>query len=165
MYQHMDGVEYRRLNPKCKVSMYIKYAVWLAILAVILVFAYFMTVGGFGALALYICIALFSVAAAYCIVAPIIYYRRYRYILTNDKVDVRRGIIIVRHTLVPIERIHQVEVSSGPINNMLGLANVQITTAGGTAFLEYLERDEADRVAEELNTHVARILKGRKEDV
>ncbi|MFA6805069.1 MAG: PH domain-containing protein, partial [Candidatus Methanomethylophilaceae archaeon] len=93
-----------------------------------------------------------------------IFYRRYRYIITSDKVDVRRGIIIVRHTVVPIERIHQVEVVSGPINNMLGLADVNITTAGGITTIEYLEKDVADTVAEELNRVVEKILKDRKKN-
>lgn len=78
--------------------------------------------------------------------------------------DIRRGIIVVRHTLVPIERVHQVEVVRGPISNMLGLADVVVTTAGGSVCIQYLELAEAERVAQELNKHVNRILKDRKKN-
>jgi membrane protein YdbS with pleckstrin-like domain len=159
-----ENTEYKRLNPKCRIAMYIGYAVMLAILAI----------GEFATLALFgkdlpswtwiICVAIFAACLVYAVIAPIIFYRRYRYIITSDKVDVRRGIIIVRHTVVPIERIHQVEVVSGPINNMLGLADVNITTAGGIATIEYLEKDVADTVAEELNRVVEKILKDRKKN-
>ncbi|NLL94190.1 MAG: PH domain-containing protein [Thermoplasmatales archaeon] len=103
--------------------------------------------------------AILAIVAAYLVLGPVIYYRRYRYIIDGDKVDVRKGIIFIRRSLTPIERIHQVDVSRGPILSMLGLANVTITTAGGVASLSYLEIPEAERVAEELNALVMKILK------
>ncbi|MFA6710689.1 MAG: PH domain-containing protein, partial [Candidatus Methanomethylophilaceae archaeon] len=63
---------------------------------------------------------------------------------------------------VPIERVHQVEVTRGPINNMLGLANVTVTTAGGTADIRFLEISEAERIAEELNSLINKIIGDRK---
>jgi membrane protein YdbS with pleckstrin-like domain len=77
-------------------------------------------------------------------------------------VDVRYGIVILRHILVPIERVHQVEVSRGPVNNMLGLANVNIITAGGVATISYLELDEAEKIAERLNDLINRMLRDRE---
>lgn len=159
-----ENTEYKRLNPKCKTAMYLGYIIMLAILAII-EYATLAFLGKYvPSLTWVVLIAVFAVCVVYVIVAPIIFYRRYRYIITPDKVDVRRGIIIVRHTVVPIERIHQVEVVSGPINNMLGLADVKITTAGGVAELEYLEKDVADTIAEELNKIIEKILKDRKRD-
>ena len=63
--------------------------------------------------------------------------------------------------LVPIERVHQVEVSRGPVNSMLGLVEVTITTAGGVATLSYLEVEEAERVAGVLDSLVGRMLRER----
>lgn len=161
----MNDGEYRRLNPRCKAAMYLGYAIGLAILAsLILVIDYFDAAAEYTDIAVFAGWIAFAGLAIYCSVAPVIFYRRYRYILADDRVDVRRGIIITRHTLVPIERIHQVEVVSGPINKMFGLANVIITTAGGTSGIEFLEIAEADRVAEELNGYINRILKDRKKD-
>jgi hypothetical protein len=95
-------------------------------------------------------------------VVPVVFYARYRYNVGADRIDVLRGVLIIRHVVVPIERIHQVEVTRGPINNMFGLANVTITTAGGISSIEYLELDEAESIADKLNEKIVSILKERE---
>ncbi len=159
----MTDPEYKRLNPKCKSAMYVKYVIMLAIFVIFvsLIEAFLIKDQSTKSTVRIITALILVISIIYAVIGPVIFYRRYKYILTQDKVDIRRGIIIMRHTLVPIERIHQVEVVSGPINNMFGLADVNITTAGGTARIEFLEKDEADKVATELNAVVEKILKGR----
>ena len=100
----------------------------------------------------------------YLAVGPLVYYARYRYIITDDAIDIRKGIVILRHIVVPIERVHQVEVVRGPINNLFGLADLQVTTAGGQAEIEYLDNDVADSIADDLNRIVNSIVRGRNED-
>jgi len=156
--------EYKSLNPKCKIAMYIVYSVLFAILFIILAsVGYFLIDGDSGAYWL-ITVPILVVVLAYVIIAPQIFFRRYKYILTSDKIDVRRGIIIVRRTVVPIERIHQVEVTRGPINNLLKLADVKITTAGGTATIQFLDIPVANNIAEELNNYINEIVRDRKKD-
>jgi len=162
----MTDPEYKRLNPKCKSAMYVKYVIILAIFVIFvsMVEMFLIKNQSTKSTVRIITAIILVVSIIYAVIGPMVFYRRYKYILTEDKVDIRRGIIIIRHTLVPIERIHQVEVVSGPINNMFGLADVNITTAGGTARIEFLEKDEADKVATELNAVVEKILKGRMKD-
>ncbi len=162
----MTDPEYKRLNPKCKSAMYVKYVIMLAIFVIFvsIIEAFLIKDQSTKSTVRIITALILVVAIIYAVIGPTIFYKRYKYILTEDKVDIRRGIIIIRHTLVPIERIHQVEVVSGPINNMFGLADVNITTAGGTARIEFLEKDEADKIATELNAVVEKILKGRMKD-
>jgi Uncharacterized conserved protein len=107
------------------------------------------------------CLVLFL---TYLVVGPIVFYNRYRYKIDDERIDVRRGILIIRRTMVPIERVHQVEVTRGPINNMLGLANVDVTTAGGVARIEYLELEQAEEIAKHLNSLVNKIVKGMRND-
>jgi hypothetical protein len=106
-------------------------------------------------------IAIFAIITVYLIVGPIIFYRRYRYRIDDEKAEIRRGIVTISHTLVPIERIHQVEVSRGPVNRMFGLANVVITTAGGVTTMEYLDESTAESIASKLNETVVKLLKDR----
>ena len=157
-----DG--YRRLNRKCMLSMYIDYAVWYAVLLA----AYFALrtyaegfLGPYYDAAGYGFVLVLVITLVYIAVAPPVFYARYRYRITEDRVDVRCGILFIRHTLVPIERVHQVEIARGPINNLLGLADVTITTAGGEASIRYLEVDEAETVADRLNDLVGRMLRER----
>lgn len=158
-----DG--YLRLNKKCMLSMYISNAIIYVLLltAFILVINYARdplgpaheTIWTLGVVVLVLLLI-------YMLVAPPIYYARYSYKLTEDRVDVRYGILVLRHIMVPIERIHQVEVSRGPINNMLGLGQVNITTAGGTASLSYLEIAKAESIADRLNALVGAMLRSRE---
>ncbi|WP_246589302.1 PH domain-containing protein [Methanofollis formosanus] len=146
------------------VSMYIGYAISYAVLLVgYLLLKTFSQefLGQFYDLVQYAGLVVLAVALVYIVAAPPVYYARYRYQITADKVDVRYGILVIRHILVPIERVHQVEVSRGPINTMLGLGDVTITTAGGDATIEYLEIEEAEKVADRLNTLMGRMLQGR----
>lgn len=162
-----EGIEYKSLNPKCKKGLYMKYLIEYAILAGALFAVWFFAKNELGNYYLAYEVASISalvVSLIYIIIAPQIFFRHYRYAITAERIDVCRGIIIIRRTMVPIERIHQVEVVRGPINNMLGLANVQVTTAGGTADIQFLDISEAERIALELNTLVNSIIKGRKKD-
>lgn len=107
-------------------------------------------------------IAIMAVFALYAIIEPIVFYNRYRFMINDERIDVRKGVIIIRRTMVPIERVHQVEVTRGPINNMFGLANVDVTTAGGVATIEYLDLEEAEEIAKRLNAVINKIVKGMK---
>ena len=44
---------------------------------------------------------------------------------------------------------------------MFGLANVNITTAGGVSTLEYLDIETAESIASKLNECVVKMLKAR----
>ena len=104
---------------------------------------------------------LLAVVAIYLLVSPIVFYRRYRYTLDDEKLEISRGIITIRHILVPVERIYQVEVVRGPINRMFGLSDVVVTTAGGTVKVQFLEDGVAETIADSLNESVIRLLKSR----
>lgn len=154
-----DG--YRILKKSSLRAMYLGNAIWFVILAIVCgLGVHELSVRGYQMAAAAL-IVVFIALAAYLIVSPRIFYDHYRYRLDDDKVEVRRGVIVIRHTLVPIERVHQVDVKKGPIKRMFGLADVYITTAGGTAAIEFLENDIAESIASKLNECVVKILKDR----
>jgi hypothetical protein len=157
-----DG--YHRLLPVSKRAMYLRNAIRFVVVTVAIGVAIHYGDLLFGTMRDLCCaglIILYIVVAAYLCVAPLVFYKRYRYRMDDDKVEIRRGIITITHTLVPIERIHQVEVARGPINRRFGLANVVMTTAGGVSTLEYLDLETAEQIASKLNETVVRLLKAR----
>ncbi len=156
-----DG--YRVLEPVSKRAMYMRNAIEFVICAILTGLYYHYIGGQSGYEPLnWMVLALFVIVSAYLIAGPRVFYDHYRYRIDDDKVEVRRGIIFIRHTLVPVERIHQVQVGSGPIRRSFGLADVSVTTAGGTAYIEYLEKDVAESIASNLNDYVVRMLKDRE---
>lgn len=153
-----DMAGFHRLSPSSLKSMYTSRVIAILVLGAV-VSACFMVpvlddlmplvVLGYAALALYM------------LISPIVFYKRYRYRFDDDKVEVRRGVVWVSHTLIPLERIHQIDVVKGPVNRMFGLADISITTAGGTSGVQFLEEDVAEEIVEHINNTVVALLKDR----
>ncbi|MGN1045253.1 MAG: PH domain-containing protein [Candidatus Methanomethylophilaceae archaeon] len=155
----MTELEYKMLVPASKKSMYLGNAILIVVIAAAAAAAYYFLKDNMLATAGVLACAV--VCVVYLLVRPILYYRFYRYAITDDRIDVRQGVIIRTHTVVPIERLHQVEVVRGPINSIFGLANVNVTTAGGVADIKFLEQDVAESIVDELNIVINRILRDR----
>ena len=155
----MTELEYKMLVPASKKSMYLGNAILIVALSAMAAAAYYFLKDNMPVIAgILVCVA---VCVVYLLVRPILYYRFYRYAITDDRIDVRQGVIIRTHTVVPIERLHQVEVVRGPINSIFGLSNVKVTTAGGVADIKFLEQAVAESIVDELNTVINRIIRDR----
>ena len=157
-----DG--YHVLPKRSMASMYIGSIISLLIMTLIVfviygyAFPYFEDAGTYVILML----AFYAALAIYFIFGPAVYYARYRYRINEDRIDIRRGIFVISHTVVPIERIHQLEVARGPINNLFKLADVTITTAGGIAKIQFLDLQVAEKTADNLNDYITEILRKRE---
>ncbi len=157
-----DG--YRCLVPVSKKSMYLGKLITIVVSAVILMAFMLIFSSHFHNYEQYVeltVVTILAIIVLYSLISPIIFYKRYRYRIDDDKLEVRRGIVYVRHYMVPVERIHQVEVVRGPINRMFGLADVSVTTAGGSVTLQYLELDVAEDIASSLNDMIVDMLRKR----
>ena len=86
------------------------------------------------------------------VVGPALRWRRWRYEIREDEVDLQRGIVWVARTLVPLARIQHVDTRSGPLQRRFGLATVVFYTAAGANQIPELSAPVAagvrDRIAE-----------------
>jgi membrane protein YdbS with pleckstrin-like domain len=86
------------------------------------------------------------------IAIPTLRWRRWRYEIRSDEVDLQRGIVWVSRTLVPLARIQHVDTRTGPLERGLGLATVVFYTAAGPNQIPELSAPVAgevrDRIAE-----------------
>jgi membrane protein YdbS with pleckstrin-like domain len=80
------------------------------------------------------------------VVAPTVVWRRWRYEVRPDELDLRHGVLTVRRTLVPIRRIQHVDTQSGPIEGMFDLATVSVHTAAGSTKIPALLQADAEAV-------------------
>lgn len=64
-------------------------------------------------------------------VTPGLRWRRWRYEIRAQEVDLQRGVFWVTRTLVPLARIQHVDTQSGPLQRRFGLATVVFYTAAG----------------------------------
>ena len=65
------------------------------------------------------------------VVAPTLRWRRWRYEIRSDEVDLQRGVWWVSRTLVPLARIQHVDTRQGPLQRRYGLSTVVFHTAAG----------------------------------
>lgn len=85
-------------------------------------------------------------------VVPGLRWRRWRYEIRDDEVDLQRGILWITRTLVPLARIQHVDTQSGPLQRRFNLATVVFYTAAGANRIPELAAPVAagarDRIAE-----------------
>ena len=85
-------------------------------------------------------------------VAPGLRWRRWRYEIRPDEVDLQRGILWISRTLVPLDRIQHVDTRQGPLQRRFGLSTVVFHTAAGANQIPELSTPVAaevrDRIAE-----------------
>jgi len=85
----------------------------------------------------------------------ILAWYRHTYWVAGAELRVEQGILNRKQRIIPIERIQAVDVSQGVLQRLLGLAKVEIQTAGGTA-PEVVLTAVSVRAAEELRLALRR---------
>lgn len=81
------------------------------------------------------------------------YYRRFEYELTADTFDIRSGVISRREREIPYRRIQNVDISRNIVQRLLGIAALDLETAGGSSTegaLRYVTPAEAKRLQSEI---------------
>lgn len=94
-------------------------------------------------------------------VLPPIRYLRWRYELSEDYLDIAKGIIWRERYIIPFIRVQNTDTRQGPILRALGLSSVTISTAAGSHEIPGLAADEA----EELRDRAAELARLAREDV
>jgi membrane protein YdbS with pleckstrin-like domain len=77
------------------------------------------------------------------LVVPELRWRRWRWEVREHEIDLQRGILVVRRTLIPMARVQHVETERGLIGQALGLATVEIHTAAGSHAIPLLRDYDA----------------------
>lgn len=83
----------------------------------------------------------------------LIYYQRFDYELTDDTLDIASGVISRRNREIPVRRIQNVDISRNVVQRVLGIAQINLETAGGSsteASLKYVSVEEAERLQAEI---------------
>ena len=97
----------------------------------------------------------FVLALAY----QMVYYRRFEYELTDDSLDIASGVVSRRNREIPVDRVQNVDISRNVVQRVLGLAQINLETAGGSsteASLKCVSEAEATR----LQTEIGRLKRG-----
>ncbi len=94
-------------------------------------------------------------------VFPKIRWKRWRYEVSEKGIDLQRGIIVTKRTVVPINRVQHVDTKQGPIYRKYGLSSISLSTAATTHEIPALD----DETANSLRTLISELVRKVKEDV
>ena len=94
------------------------------------------------------------------VVAPPIWWRIWRYRVTDDQLFLQRGLFVVRRTLIPLIRVQNVDTIQGPIARHFGLSEVVVATAANTTTIPALAAPDA----EELRDTIAELARLARDD-
>ncbi len=93
-----------------------------------------------------------SAIAIHVVVLPRLRWRRWRYEVREQEIDLRRGAFTVRRTLVPMSRVQHVDTRRTVVSELFGLASVVFHTAAGANEIPALSEADAaeirDRIAD-----------------
>jgi membrane protein YdbS with pleckstrin-like domain len=106
---------------------------------------------------------MFFSAYAYFVITviPALRWKRWRYEVRENEIELKRGIFVIKRTLVPMIRVQHVDTRQGPILKKYRLATVTISTAATVHEIPALDVEEA----EELRFFISQLARVADDDV
>lgn len=83
-------------------------------------------------------------------IAPPLKMLYWGYNVEESSIDIQRGIIIIRRTLIPMARIQHVDTERGPILRLYKLASLVVATAGNEHRIPALSHDRAHALRDQI---------------
>ncbi|SNS89268.1 PH domain-containing protein [Rhodococcoides kyotonense] len=105
-------------------------------------------------------VASLVLAAAHIVVVPLWRYRVHRWEISETAVYTLTGWFDQERRIAPISRVQTVDTERGPIDRLLGLSTVTVTTASsaGAVKITALDKDVADKTVAQLTDIAGRTL-------
>lgn len=108
-----------------------------------------------------LCLIAVAATAFMVFVFPPLKWKRWRYEVREQEVELQSGIFVVRRSLVPMARVQHVDTFQGPILRRYGLSTVMIFTAATIHEIPALEEGEAEL----LRMKISRLARVADDDV
>jgi uncharacterized protein len=79
-------------------------------------------------------------------VAPVLRWRSWRWDVQPEAIEIRHGVLRIRHTVIPMVRVQHVDTTSDLLAQAFGLATVEIHTAADSHTIPLLPDADAEQV-------------------
>lgn len=97
----------------------------------------------------------------YTFVFPKLQYERYLYLVKDDEVVFSRGVIFIDNCVIPMVQIQDVGFSQGPIQLILGLATLEISTAGSDHVIAGFTKEEAEKLTNQIKEQIKLLVNNK----
>jgi len=84
------------------------------------------------------------------IALPLLRWRSWRYDVRDEELDLLRGAVVVRRTLIPMTRIQHVDTTRNVVGDLFGLSSVVVHTAAGSNDIPALRPAEAEAIRDRI---------------
>lgn len=152
-------MKYEKLSKRAMIRIFISDLIEIIIKYIILMFILDFTLKDFPQITSIILDIVILKDILYLIIVPKIKYDMYTYSITEDSIKIKEGFLFVEINVVPIERIHKFIIKKGPIDKLLKLSKVILTTSGGDVTIKYLSDDRVKDISTLLNNKINEIAK------
>ncbi|CCQ96861.1 conserved hypothetical protein [[Clostridium] ultunense Esp] len=122
----------------------------IIILAIALLLAYFAGRSVHFSLAILLVAAALLCSFFLIFLSPPLRYRRFRYQVYAEEIDILRGVWFIKRTLIPMAKVQHVDTKQGPILRRFGLANVTIHTAASQHEIPALSVEKAGALRDQI---------------
>ena len=158
-----------KLDPRIKNVWRINDGLWIILIALVCILPFVLMAAGDDPDVAWVCSRIMIaelVAAAVLLVLflgvlPSIRYARWRYRVSDDYLEIRKGIVWRKHYVIPFIRVQNTDTRQGPIMRAFGLASVTVATAAGEHEIPGLRVNDA----EVLRDKAAELARLAREDV
>lgn len=163
----MRALPEQKLDPRIKNVWRINDAIWivLAFVCCFVPFAIIAVVDSSEGWVATVCIALVAALVVmlviFLVILPPIRYVRWRYELSDEYLDIAKGIIWRKRYIIPFIRVQNTDTRQGPILRAFKLASVTVSTAAGSHEIPGLDIQSA----EALRDRAAELARLAREDV
>lgn len=90
---------------------------------------------------------------------PTIAFKRHKYKISENSIETITGIYAIKHTIIPIRRLQQIDINEGMINRPFGLVDINLVTAGETSKIEFIEKEKAELIVSMLTEKINEFAK------
>jgi membrane protein YdbS with pleckstrin-like domain len=91
-----------------------------------------------------------AVLVAAVVGVPALRWRRWRWDIRDEGIDIQRGTLAISRTLVPWVRVQHVDTRRGVFEQMFGLSTVVVHTAAGGHTIPLLPAGDAEQLRERI---------------
>lgn len=82
----------------------------------------------------------------FILIIPNLRWKRWRYEVREQEIELQHGVFIIKRTLVPMVRVQHVDTIQGPLLRKYHLSTVTISTAATVHHIPAIDIIEADRL-------------------
>lgn len=106
-----------------------------------------------------IMITIFSVLSTiWSLINPFFLYKNWRYDVSEEFLQMKSGVLVEKHQLVPMTKIQSVATKQGPLLRKYGLCSLSIETMGSSHAIPALPK----KIAVELRNQIAHYAKNKE---